>query len=242
MYTKDQFLKLIDTHIKEYGYHITIVTSCPNPRYAYSIGLSDLVNFEIIFAGGIIYSKDEVEIIFDAVVDKLKTEKNINDLKIYVENLGFFSLSNVDDSWCKLMMLGVFDYYKVDKVKAYQIIPDSIHYTLDIPDMSKGRTDSTEPIWQWLNQEWGYSVPVNSTVITNINTLFGEEITELTRWENDEWEMFAGPGPDVKKEDVRVVPLATILGIDKSILPALKLDIGEGLWRDSRESEWNNWE
>lgn len=242
MYTKDQFLKLIDTHINEYGYHITIVTSCPDPRYAYSIGLSDLVDFEIIFAGGIIYSKDEVAIIFDAVVDKLKTEKNINDLKIDVENLGVFSLANVDDSWCKLMMLGVFDYYKVDKVKAFQIIPDSKHYTLDIPDMSKERTDSTEPVWQWLNQEWGYPVPVNSSVITNINTLFGEEITELTRWENDEWEMFAGAGPDVKKEDIRVVPLGTILGIDKSILPALKLDIGEGLWRDSRESEWNNWE
>jgi hypothetical protein len=242
MYTRDQFLKLIDTHIKEYGYHITVVTSCPDPRYAYSIGLSDLVNFEIIFAGGIIYSKDEVTIIFDAVVDKLKTEKNINDLKIYVENLGVFSLNNVDDSWCRLMMLGVFDYYKVDKVKAFQIIPDSTHYTLDIPYMSKERTDSTEPVWQWLNQEWDYPVPVNSTVITNINTLFGEEITELTRWENNEWEMFAGAGPDVKKEDLRVVPLGTILGIDKSILPALKLDIGEGLWRDSRESEWNNWE
>lgn len=88
----------------------------PDPRYAYSIGLSDLVNFEIIFAGGIIYSKDEVEIIFDAVVDKLKTVKNINDLKIYIENLGVFSLNNVDDSWCKLMMLGVFDYYKVKAI------------------------------------------------------------------------------------------------------------------------------
>jgi hypothetical protein len=61
------------------------------------------------------------------------------------------------------------------------------------------------------------------------------------RWEEDEWEMFAGSGPDVEKNDIRVVSLGTILGIDSTLLSAVDLKIGEGLWRTDRDSDWNEW-
>ena len=239
---KHQFLELIRSHIDEYGYHVTTVSSMTDPRYVYTIGLSELFDFELIFAGGIIYLKDELSLIFEIIIEELKKGKIISDhLKINIDRLGAFSLTKVDVSWSKLMMLGVFDYYKLSNIIAFQIVPDSNHFTLDIPDMVKEWNASSEPVWRWLVNEWNYPIPKNSTVITNIKALLGESITEITRWENDEWEMFTGSGSVVQKEDMRVVALATILAIDESILPAISLEIGKGLWRDSAYSDWNNW-
>ena len=220
---------------------MTIVNSKTEPRYAYTIGLSDLFKFELILSGGIIFLKDDLSLIFNTIVEEFKNGENATNQKITVGDLGTFSLSMADSSWIKLMMLGVFDYYKKNDIVAFQIIPDLNHYTLDIPNMSNEWNASSEPVWQWLVHEWNYNVPENSTVVTNINALLGESITEVMRCENDEWEMFAGAGPDVAEKDARVVSLGTILGIDRTLLPAIDLDNGKGLWRDSGESEWNNW-
>jgi hypothetical protein len=238
---KKQFLELIQSNIFKHEYHVTTVSSATEPRYAYTIGLSDLFNFELIFAGGIIFLKDDLSVIFDTIVERLKSERKTKNTKITIDTLGTFSLSKVDSSWSALMMLGVFDYYNCNNINAFQIIPDLDHRTLDIPNMSIELQTSLEPVWQWIVREWDYLAPKNSTVITNIEALLGEPITEVTRWENDEWEMFAGAAPDVPKENVRVIPLATILGIDKTLLPVINLDIGKGLWRDSSKSSWNNW-
>ncbi len=139
------------------------------------------------------------------------------------------------------MMLGVFDYYNTENINAYQIIPDSDHHTLDIPKMSNKFNVLSEPVWQWLVNKWDYAVPENSIAITNIDALKGATITEVARWEDNEWEMFAGAGPDVQKEDIRVISLGTMLGIDRTLFRVLGLAIGEGLWRDTVDSEWNNW-
>ena len=62
------------------------------------------------------------------------------------------------------------------------------------------------------------------------------------RWEEDEWEIFAGDGPDGPKDEIRVVPLGTLLGADESLVPIVKLSIGEGLLRDhDPNSYWRPW-
>jgi Domain of unknown function (DUF4262) len=241
MNDKKQFLELIQSNIDKYEFHVTTVTSMTPPRYAYTIGLSNLLGFELIFAGGIIFLKDDLSLIFDTIVEELKTEKSMTDRNISVPGLGTFSFSLVDSSWSKQMMLGVFDYYKAIDIVAFQIIPDADHRTLDIPNMSNEWNISSEPVWQWLVREWDFRVPENSTVVTNIDAMLGEAITEVMRWEHDAWEMFAGEGPELEKKDMRVVSLGTIIGIDKTLLPAINLDIGKGLWRDSADSDWNNW-
>jgi hypothetical protein len=53
--------------------------------------------------------------------------------------------------------------------------------------------------------------------------------------------MFSGPGPDVEKEDIRIVPLGTILGIDATLKPIVNLIVGQGLWRDNKDSSWQDW-
>jgi hypothetical protein len=238
---KQQFDELVQSNIDQYGYHVYIVGGSLQPRFAYTIGLTGLFNFELVFPGGAYYLKEDLLQIFDEIVKELKRSDDTDTIRIMVDSLGLFSLLPVNSSWSKLMLLGVFDYYKKSDIRAYQVIPDLNHYTLDIPDMSKDWNPSSEPVWQWLTRKWDYNVPEHSTVATNINALLGETITEVMRCGNDEWEMFAGPGPEVEKKDMRVASLGTVLGIDKGLVAAIDLEIGKGLWREDADSDWNNW-
>ncbi len=140
------------------------------------------------------------------------------------------------------MLLGAFDFYKVDNIPSLQIVPDKKHWTIDIPDLAQPWTEFSQPLWKWLNKSWDYSIPKHSTAVTNLAALRGELITEAMRWEEDQWELFAGAGPDVKKEDMREVSLGTLLASDNSLAPITKVDIGQGLWRDPDELRWNLWE
>lgn len=238
---KQQFLDLIRSNIQDHEFHVTIVNSAIQPRFAYTIGLTRLLGFELIFAGGIIFLKNDLWLIFDTIVGQLKKHRNLLNRKVAVDNLGSFSFAPVDPSWSKIMMLGVYDYYKTDAINAFQIIPDAEHHTLDIPHMSDKWGGPSDPVWRWLDDVWTYAVPENSTVATNIAVMMGEPITEVTRWEENEWEMFAGEGTEVEKDDMRVVSLGTIFGIDKTLISAIDLPIGKGLWRLDGDAEWNNW-
>jgi len=238
---KDIFFQLIHSHIEDFGYHLTIVTgNSPLPRYAYTIGQKDILGFEIIFAGGEFYNGNEIQLIIDKVISELKMTTNPND-EIYINSLGNFKLSPVHKSWTKSLMLGVFDFYKIDEFAALQIIPDSEHFTLDIPNMAIEFNPLTEPVWKWLEEKWGFNVPSNSIVITNIPCLFGDVITEVMRWEIDEWEAFVGSGTEINKKDIRIVSLGTLLGIDPSLEAVLKLKVGKGIWRDNQELIWHDW-
>lgn len=233
------FKEIIKDNIDKYGYHITFVIDGVAPRYAYTIGLNNKMGFELVFAGGLYFMKDEVTEIINSIVDQLKGLNTTDGFS--VNSYGSFALSKIDGSWAKLMMLGVFDILKVEEVQAFQIFPDKDHFTLDIPEMSLAWSESSLPVWKWLSKEWNYSVPEDSTVITNLDFLRGEKITEVMRWENNEWEAFAGSGPDVEKKDVRVINLGTVLGIDPTLKPIVNLEVGKGIWRDSTDLKWKKW-
>jgi len=70
-----EFKERIVSNIERFGYHVTIVSSELEPRYAYTIGLNSLFNFEMVFAGGIYYLKDDVSGIYHEVVKNLKAVK-----------------------------------------------------------------------------------------------------------------------------------------------------------------------
>lgn len=241
MNQREQFLNLIQANIDKYGYHLTIVNSSIEPRYAYTIGLTEVLGFELIFAGGIYYMKNDLYTIFAEIIKELKEKSGVANKSITIGDLGSFSCSNVDQSWIKLTMLGVFDFYKQDQIDACQIFPSKEYYTLDIPNMSNEFSVPLNPVWQWLVREWDYHVPPDSTAITNLDALKGEVITEVMRWEKNEWEIFAGAGPDVLKEDKRVVSLGTLLAIDESLEPVVNLEIEKGMWRDKNDREWHPW-
>lgn len=239
MENRKDFLKTIKNNISRYGYHINSVISDSEPHYTYTIGLHQSLGFELIFAGGIIYMQNEVFEIFGQIVESLKIDQNQR--MIEVNNYGFFELKNIHHTWTKLMALGIYDYYKTENVLALQIIPDSKHITLDVPDMSEEFNVLSQPVWKFLSRNWDYPVKISSTAVTDIQFLKGEKITEVTRWEDDEWEAFTGNGNEIDEKKVRVISVATMIAIYPTLEIILSLDVGKGLWRDKDDLIWQEW-
>lgn len=239
----EEWTKLIALNIEQWGLHITIVKGGSCPRFAYTIGLSASISIELVFAGGVEFMADDVMLVLNQVSEQLKKEKydSFEEMHLSIPDLGRFRLTKMHTSWSESMLLGVFDFYQTKQMECYQIIPDHSHFTLDIPDMSKAYDSNTQPIWKYLKHEWDLNVPEDSIVITDLQALKGEPITELMRWEENEWEMFSGPGPEIPKEQTRIVPIATMLGIDHSLSNSIELNIGKGLWRNSKDDDWHDW-
>jgi hypothetical protein len=236
--------KLALNHIRENivgsGQHVYVVAGGETPRFASTIGVSESVGVELILAGAIFYMKDEVLRIINDVAAQLRVQRGRRVFEVV--GLGSFTTRKVHSSWATELMLGAFDYYENRDIPALQIVPDRAHWTIDVPNMSVPWNASTEPVWRWLKEPWTFPVPKDSTAATNLAALRGDRITEVMRWEEDEWEMFAGAGPDVPKNEMRVVALGTLIAADKSLVPAVGLPIEEGLLRDpAPESEWQPW-
>lgn len=233
-------LEQIQENIARYGHHIYVVSAGTEPRFAYTIGLSKRLGAELILAGAIFYMYDDVGQIIKDIAAKLDSQRPVEKATFEVASYGTFSLGSVDASWATALMLGALDFYQRTEVPALQIIPDESHWTMDVPDLSKPWNPEAMPVWQWLHKPWTFSVPPTSTAVTNLAALRGERITEAVRWEENEWELFAGAGPDVPKEEMRIVPLGMLLAADNSLMPILNLPLEQGLWRDAT-SEWHSW-
>jgi hypothetical protein len=232
-------LERIKRNIQDRGYHLYIVSGEEIPRYAYTIGFLESFGAELILAGAIYYMMNEIERIVPSVGHQITGRGT--DGAFPVDSFGSFTLRKADESWVAGLMLGARDYYKVPEVNVFQLVPDKAHWTIDVPDMRKAWSAKEEPIWRWLHEDWPYTVPRKSTVTTNMAALRGARITEVARWGEDEWEMFSGPGPDVPHTDMRVVPLGVVLAADPSLVAALDLKVGRGLWRDESGGDWQSW-
>jgi hypothetical protein len=233
-------LDRIRENIARSGHHVYVVSGGETPRFAYTIGLSESVGAELVLAGAVFYMYDEAVKIINDIAAQLKAQR---DREVFeVDELGSFTLRKAHSSWAAEVMLGAFDYYKKRDIPALQIVPDKVHWTIDVPDMSVPWSASSEPVWQWLEEPWAFPVPKDSTAATNLAALRGARITEVVRWQENEWEMFAGPGSDVTSDDMRVVALGTLVANDKSLGTVMDLTIEEGLWRDADlQSEWHPW-
>lgn len=234
-------LDKIRSNIANNGHHIYLVLGGASPRFSYTIGVRESYGHELILAGASYYLDDEVKRIINGIAAELRVPNSWESINFTINPLGKFSLRAVDPTWMKMMMLGALDYYNVADIPALQIVPDKEHWTVDIPDLSKPWSATLEPVWQWLAQQWKYPVPESSIAITNLDALRGQSVTEVMRWESDQWEMFSGSGPDVPKNDVREVSLGTLLGADQTLFPVANLAIGKGLWRDPEDLKWHPW-
>lgn len=239
---REQFLKEIKSNIDNKSFHITVVKSSENPRYAYTIGNLENFGFELILAGSENYLYQDVITIFNKIVMKLNDNPDLGKLSFELANLGIFNLVPVDDSWNNKMILGVYDYYNTNECKSYQILPEQSNRTKDVPDMSR-EWNSLDMIWKWLDDSilWEFNIPRNSKVTTEVNVLFGKRITEVMRWEEDDWEGFSRNGEEVDKDDIRIVPIATLIGIDDTLKSIVNLPLEKGFWREDENSEWNDW-
>ncbi len=241
MSSKAKALQRIRRAIARHGYFGYTVIGGPTPRWAYTIGLTESVGTELVLAGAVIYGVDDVAVILAELVRRLRHGANL-DAVLHVESLGTFTFRRADRSWIELMLLGATDYYRDREVSAYQIVPDDEYWTIDTPNMAEPWSPTSAPIWKWLREEWTYPVPPDSIAMTNEEALRGGRITEAARWEEDEWELFAGgpPESEAQKEAGRPLPLGTFLGHDASLRAVVDLEIGKALRRDD-DGEWEPW-
>lgn len=231
-------LARIGENIARRGCHVYMISADSTPRYAYTIGLSEVARgAEYVFAGGAVYADAEVKRIIDAAAQAHPSAGQ----SLVVSGLGSFALRALDPSWAELLLLGAHDYYRRSDVSALQLVPDLAHTTIDVPDLSQPFAEEEPPVWRWLSEPWPHPVPAASVGITELAVLRGEAVTEVVRWERNEWELFAGAGPKVSPEDIRKVPLGTLLAADASLSPILDLELGVGLWREQGDAEWQPW-
>ncbi|TDN39896.1 DUF4262 domain-containing protein [Hymenobacter sp. UV11] len=241
MLQRSDLLARIRSNIDKFGYHITVVTGGALPRFAYTIGCTTTLSAEFIFAGGEFYSQSQVSEILAATIAVASTEADWPTRTIRTDSLGCFSLVKVHPSWAELLALGAFDYYNQPTLSVWQVVPDFVHHTVDVPVMVEAFDEATQPVWQWLTRQWEYPIPADSMAVTNLLVLAGAKATEVMRWEEDDWEIFAGTGPDIPKADMRIVPFGTLLGIDASLKVAIDLKVGKGVWRDPLALDWQPW-
>jgi uncharacterized protein DUF4262 len=238
---RQKALNEIRQHIAEHGFHTYVVTGGGYPHFGYTIGLTESLGAELILAGTYFYRLDDVSKVIKSIAGKLSAPVAWARTSIDVDSWGSFSFRHVHMSWAKALMLGTFDYYAGKKIQACQIVPDASHCTIDVPDLSKPWSPIQTPGWRWLKEAWQYPVPKTSVALTDITVLRGGRITEVMRWEEDQWEIFSATGPDSPESDRRVVPLGVLLESDESLLPAVDLRVGSGFWRDEEGSEWHPW-
>ena len=240
--SREKALDDIRRNIGSHGLHIYFILSSTIPRFSYSIGLYEKHGVELMLPGGFYYSSDEVAKIFNGIAAMAAEDGLISGQVFSVDGLGTFELGPVDPSWSREMILGAYDYYDRDSIDALQIKPDGGHWTLDVPDLARPWSPTVEPVWQWLHEPWTYPVPPDSDAFTNLAALRGGCVTHAIRTEENEWDLFAGFGADLPKEEVRIVPVGTLVAVDPSMEAVLAISVGEGLVRDSKDDEWEPWD
>lgn len=219
----------IKDNIKNHGYHIYTVKFAPYPRYIYTIGLSKELGHEFILAGGYFYSINEAVALLKERINAFKLNPN-DSLDLY----------NVHHSWSNELMLGAIEHDS--NMKAYQFRPPSLNGFIDVPNMELPLKSSEEPSWKWLIEKWPFQISDKLEAVTNISALKGKALTEACRWDDDEWEIFNGSGPDTPKEDLRIVSLGFLLGHDESLAQIIENNDCPFWFRESGMQPWFKWE
>jgi hypothetical protein len=244
---RKQMLEAIRSNIERAGHHIYAIQGGESPRYFYTIGLKDVIGGELIFAGMAHMHHGDAGNLVDTFAKNLRAGASVDSLEIGKEPWGKFLLREADHSWSERMLLGVYDYYDCVETRAWQVRPtDPELQTIDLPDMQKPYEPSGSGVWKWLDGGWPHEVSSSTPVVTNKDVLYGYAISELMRWEGDDWEMFSGPGPEVSEDEMILLPIGTLLAFDSTLEAALKIPVGTGLFRefDDQNGEagpWQGW-
>lgn len=235
------YINIIKKNIKDFGFHLYSIDGGPSPRYMYSIGGIGKLKHELVAAGCHYYSSRQLKHVFKYLFNNHEDTVYDRGVIYDIPEYGPFTLQKVHSSWVKILIFGALDYFELEDIDTMQIVPVGDNKTLDTPDMTIPWSEDHLNGWQWLEAPWRFSVPEDSVVVTNVSALKGQTITEVVRWEEGQWEMFAGHGPDLPKEELRHVSLGTMLGIDSSLIPSIDLKIEEGIWRPDLDSDWSLW-
>jgi hypothetical protein len=231
-----RFLEQIGAHIASHGNHVTLVRQGQVPRFAYTVGRTGAGAPELLLAGAVALSADQVI----RALNHAARAAPAAGATLEVPGAGAFAVRPVDPSWSDRMILGALDYYERDTLPALQLVPEGEASTYDVPDASRPWDPDREPVWRRLDSSSDPELPVTWTAVVDLDALRGKPVSEAARWEEDDWELFSGPGPDFGQDDIRIVPLGLLLAYDPSLEPVAQLRVGEALWRDP-PGPWQPW-
>jgi len=231
----------VNDKVQSDGYYLSVMQQSTVPRYIHSIGGKDLLGFEIILAGAILFLLDDALFIIRQAINRCLNVADPSTLRINLGSFGSFNFARVDQSWTETLFTDAIEYFGDCNFDAFQLLPDTSHTSIDVPRLDIAVAVGREPVWRWLREPWQFQIPEASTAVTNFDALRGYPVTEASRWEPDEWDLFAGSGPDTPDREVRVVPIGTLLAVDETLHPVISLDVGQSLWRDEKGGIWNDW-
>jgi hypothetical protein len=235
-----EMLERIRSNIARAGNHVTVVQGDESPRFAYTVGLTEAGHPEFLLAGANALTVDDVVRALNVAAEETRAGEIAVGSMLEVEGIGEFRVGSTHTSWRKETVLAALDYYSREDVDVLQLVPVGSIRTIDVPDASVPLDPGGEPVWRWMVEPWPFDVSPHSIAVTNLDALRGDPVTEATRWEETEWEIFAGVGPDTPEDEVRVVPLATLLGYDESLEPVTRLGV-PGAIRRFPDGPWADW-
>jgi len=230
-------LETIRSNIAKHGQHVYLILGGAIPSFAYTIGLHPHVGVELIFAGGAFYSRNQIVDVLNETAVALRAGGVARAADSLPTTHGHFALRRAHASWADRLLLGALDYHSLKQVEAIQVVPPDEGRTIDVADLSRPFDPDIEPVWRCLTEPWPYAMSKDSTVVTNLEAMRGEPVTEGLRRKEGAWELFAGADPDVPQNGVFIVPLAMLVAFDPSLLPFTTLPVGAGLRRE-RNGPW----
>ncbi len=199
--------KRIQETIKRAGWHISLVTGGPVPPSAHTIGLVDHRGYELLWAGGLFFARDQIQKILNtAAILVLEADE----FEFRGER---FRVAAVHESWAHLLARQAYVFLGASHLDFRQVMPLS-HRTLDVPDLSRPYAEDDAGAWRWLTRGWPFAFPRGAQVSTDLHVLSGEPVVEFERWDDA---LYAAHGRRPYADaDLRLAPLGTILAQDPS--------------------------
>ena len=238
---RNRALEKIRQNIDRHGFHIYSIGASSTPRYLYTIGLSEQTGFELAFAGGSFFESSSAAHLIHTAAKSVAGQRSDPPARLEVEGAGGLAIKSMHSTWTDRLLLGLSDFYHGKTPPCFQLVPEADRATIDVPAMDTPFSATDQPVWQWIERPWPYSIAADAMAVTDLRALRGEKVKEAMRWEENEWELFAGPGDQIDRDDARVVPLASLIGFDPSLEVVIRFEIGKGAWRDASEASWHPW-
>ena len=147
----------IADNIAKHGHHIYSVLGGENPRFCYTIGLTDLIGGELVLAGMCHVPTSRVATFINQVASRLVAGMSIADFRETLDGVGEFRLREANQSWVSEMLLGALDWYDGKSLTAWQLVVEEEKRSIDIPEMWTPFEPSKSPAWSWLKDPWPFA-------------------------------------------------------------------------------------
>lgn len=220
------------------GAKISVFGGQDTPRIVFMTGDAD--SADLVLAGdcGLGVGTDAIELVAEVLLAGPSKTTKIETVKV-----GPVDLRPVANGWVQSSALRRIGLGTRPCLQVVPLLGTAV--TIDVPDMQVDFAADREPAWAYLADSvvWTFSFPVGFTVVTDSRALQGKAITEVSRWDDGEFEMLAIGDDDVhpNEEDLRVVPLSTLAAVDRTLEPLFETPRGCSWWRANGSSPWQHW-